>query len=50
MIEKLFSFVIVQNSTFVVGTEIAFLIGLLTVWYLYRIKNRKELTEDVSVF
>ncbi|XP_031623394.1 serine palmitoyltransferase 1 [Contarinia nasturtii] len=34
-----------KNSTFVIGTEIAFLIGLVSIWYLYRSKNRKKLTE-----
>lgn len=47
--KKCFSIVLIlrQNSTFVISTEIAFVIGLMSIFYLYRNKSRKQLTEEV---
>lgn len=44
---KLFS--TLQNSSFVLATAAALLLGLVSVWYLYRSKNRKQFTEKVGV-
>lgn len=39
-----------QNSSFVLATGIALVLGLVSIWYLYRNKNQKRLTEKVSSF